>query len=158
MSIWETYRDTAISLALINLLVMFFCDSYKGILNRNFEQEVKAVVKHMSFCVLLFICCLFFSSPENIYPKEFFICLWVCSIILSCSIRSNRKMCLIRKKSQKKESLVVITTYEQAEKTIKLVSAKTYESFSITGICLVDRDMTGEQIEGIPVIACEKEF
>ena len=50
-------------------------------------------------------------------------------------------------------SLIIITTSTIADAVVKSILNHNYERYQINGIIVVDKDMTQENIEGIPVVA-----
>lgn len=50
-------------------------------------------------------------------------------------------------------SLIIITSSKIAEKVVKSIKNHNYEMYQMNGVIVLDRDMTGEDIEGVPVVA-----
>ena len=58
-----------------------------------------------------------------------------------------------RMKNGSDSSLISVTTSSIAEEVVKNVEEHNYEMQQINGVIIVDKDMTGETIEGIPVVS-----
>ena len=58
-----------------------------------------------------------------------------------------------RMKNGSDSSLIIVTTSSIAEEVVKNVEEHNYEMQQINGVIIVDKDMTGETIEGIPVVS-----
>ena len=57
------------------------------------------------------------------------------------------------KKSVNSDKLMVVTNYDQAEKVIDQIQNSNHWNYELTCITVMDRDMCGQEIKGIPVIA-----
>lgn len=50
-------------------------------------------------------------------------------------------------------SLYIVTNYDLASKVIQNVKEHNYNRYNINGLILIDKDMTGKEIAGVPVVA-----
>lgn len=153
------YRYIAICLGLIDLVVMFFNESYKGILKRGYLVELKEVFKHITYVNILLLLYLYMAHNSNRFSRIIFFSMWGIELICMWCIRCGWKRYLIKKKkNQFQRALVVVTTYKNVKSCIRSLTIKEYDSFKITGICIVDKNLCGEELEGIPVIANQENF
>lgn len=60
------YRDMIWSIALLDIVVIFFFDSYKNVLKRGFYQEFTMTLKHD---ILLTLSSVFYSDFPNMFTK-----------------------------------------------------------------------------------------
>ena len=151
------YRNMAIYLALINLVVVFFHESYRGILRRGYLKELKAVVSHICYLLLLSSLYLFVLQDGQDFSRIVFMITWgICVILMYIERCLWKNLILSGKISQPKRSLVIVTTSHLAEACLASLQANGYIPYLITGICLVDKDMVGEKIMEIPVVSDEK--
>lgn len=150
------YRQMAIYLTVIDLIVMFFNESYRGILRRGYLVEFKAVLKHITYVILLDLLYLFLLQEGEIFSRSTFLMMWAISIVMTWTVRVIWKNYLKNKKKDKvSRSMVVITAKSIADSCLETLTDYNYEPFEITGICIVDDDLTGERIHNISVIANE---
>ena len=54
-------------------------------------------------------------------------------------------------------SLLIITSSDIAAEVVRSMQEHNYQRFNLIGIVLVDKDMKGQKIEGIPVLANEED-
>lgn len=150
------YREMAVIFVLINLIVMFFNESYSDILKREYLQEFKAVFQHVSVVIVISSVCLFLLQKADKYSRITFIVMWILNIFICYLLRMLWKYYLrnIRKSASRyKSSLLVIASYDRAEIVLENLIKNDYNSFKITGVCVIDRDMKGGRLKGIPVVA-----
>ncbi len=149
------YQQMAILLVLIDIFVVFFFESYKGILRRGALVEFKSVVKHMTAVVVIDIIYLFLMQESEAFSRSVFLQLWALGIVLLYVERILLKKYLKRndRKKSKLRSVIVITSSEIAGKTLATIKEHQYGDFTLTGVAVLDQRQIGEQIEGIPVVA-----
>lgn len=150
------YRQMSVYLFLIDLIVMFFNESYRGILRRGYLVEFKAVLKHITYVILLGLLYLFLLQEGEIFSRSAFLMMWAISIVLTWTVRVTWKNYLkIKKRDKVSRSMIVITAKSIAESCLESLADYNYEPFKVMGICIMDDDLTGETIRDIPVIANE---
>lgn len=149
------YQQMAILLLLIDIFVVFFFESYKGIMRRGALVEFKCVVKHVTAVVVIDIIYLFLMQESEAFSRSVFLQLWVIGIVLVYAERSLLKKYLKKRnrKKSKLRSVIVVTASEIAEKTLTTIKEHQYGDFTLTGVALLDQNQTGETIKGIPVVA-----
>lgn len=148
------HRNIVICLGLIDLLVMFFNDSCKGILNRGYLKEFKSSIKHVTYVNILFLIYLFTVHSTTQFSRIVFFSMWGIEIVAVWAVRSCWKWYLLKKKrNQFQRSMVVVTTFENIKACIKSLTIKEYDTFKITGLCIIDSDQKGKVLEGFPVVA-----
>lgn len=153
------YRNTAISLILIDLIVMFFSESYKGILSRGLIMELKASFQHVTYVTAVLLLYLFVVQNGTVFSRIIFFTMWGIGIFNLWIVRCGWKKYLMEKRKLRCErSMVLVASSNQAEECIQSLTAKGYEPYRITGICLMDQDVRGTRINGIPVVAFEKDI
>lgn len=151
---FRNHLNTVICLGLIDLLVMFFNDSYKGILNRGYLKEFKSSIKHVTYVNILLLIYLFIVRNITQFSRIVFFGMWGIEIVAVWAVRCCWKWYLLKKKrNQFQRSMVVVTTFENIKKCIKSLTIKDYDTFKITGLCIIDSDQKGKVLEGFPVVA-----
>lgn len=147
------YRQIGIILALINICIAFFRESYHGVLKRDFIEELKCVVLHVSFVEVVLIAITFFMK-ELQYSREVFLLFWGVGILFCLIGRSIWKAVLHKQLFLNREErrILVVTTSNRVEDIItKLVSNEIFD-YEITGIVLVDKSWKGKKIDGYPIL------
>lgn len=67
------YSGVAISFILCQIAVMFFSQSYQGILKRGYYAEFTKTVKHVCMVMLLSMAYLLLPSNRNSFPESSFL-------------------------------------------------------------------------------------
>ncbi|MBU5305032.1 sugar transferase [Eubacterium callanderi] len=149
------YQQMAILLVLIDIFVVFFFESYKGIMRRGALVEFKCVVKHVTAVVVIDIIYLFLMQESEAFSRSVFLQLWAIGIVLVYAERSLLKKYLKKRnrKKSKLRSVIVVTSSQIVEKTLTTIKEHQYGDFTLTGVALLDQNQIGEAIEDIPVIA-----
>lgn len=147
------YRQIGVILALINICIAFFRESYHGVLKRDFVEEVKSVVLHVSFVEAALIAITFFMK-ELQYSREVFLLFWGTGVLFCLVGRSIWKAILHRQLflNRNKRQILVVTTSARVERIIaKLISNEIFD-YEIAGIVLTDEDWKGQEIKGYPIL------
>ena len=148
------YRNMAIVVELADLIVSFIFEAYKNVLKRGYYKEFALSVKQAVMLVLVSSLYLVTIQDGNDYSR---ITLFMTSGIygvLTYVVRILWKRYLEnRMKNGSDSSLIIVTTSSIAEEVVKNVEEHNYEMQQINGVIIVDKDMTGETIEGIPVVS-----
>ena len=155
----DTYQQMAFILTIMDIVVVFFMQSYKGILRRGYFREFKETLLHVSATITGFILFNFITKSGQQYSRMVVVLMWEIAIILCYMIRVWRKKVL---KSQTaltqkgKKALVILSDYAMAETFAGRISKNNYSDRKLAGIIVTDRDLTGQTIKGIPVVADRK--
>ena len=149
------YTMMNIMVILIHLSIMFISEGYSGILMRNAIQELKKVVIHNAemFAVILFI--LFFAKQSSVYSRILFALFVVIDTITMYIVRLVRKKVLYSNedKERGKGQMLIVTNHAHAQSLVKGLAESGYRNYLIHGIVILDKDMTGQKIDGIDVVA-----
>ena len=149
------YTMMNIMVILIHLSIMFISEGYSGILMRNAIQELKKVVIHNAemFAVILFI--LFFAKQSSVYSRILFALFVVIDTITMYIVRLVRKKVLYSNedKERGKGQMLIVTNHAHAQSLVKGLAESGYRNYLIHGIVILDKNMTGQKIDGIDVVA-----
>lgn len=151
----QLYRSEMVNLMLCQLVVTFFVNPFQDILKRGYYVEFKESFKHVFGVMLIAILHLFLTKQNVERPQVLFTLTAAAYFILLYLGRIFWKLYLRKrgKSSRGKRSLIIITVSDQAQEEISRLTDVSYEDFVISGIVFLDKDLTGQQIGGIPVVA-----
>ena len=153
------YRNAALVLVFIHLLVVFFGERYRGILRRGSLEEAKEVISHVTIVVIMLSVYLYMAQRGEEYSRAVFLLTWGLGIVLSYIIRVIWKKFLRSKAvwGGQKKSLMIVTRKETALDTIKTVQENNFGDYEITGLVLLGEiSLDGVNVlDGIPVVANE---
>ena len=153
------YRDMMWSLALMDIVVIFFFDSLKNVLKRGFYQEFVTTVKQTCLITLCSVFYLFtFKEAEN-YSRLVLGYTAALYLLLSYVLRCLWKNCL-RKYfgGAEKRSLLIVTVSDIVDIVIDNIKNKNYGDYFVTGVCILDKKAKGRVIDGVTVVADEDDL
>ncbi len=149
------YRSMAILLFMIQIIVTFFLESFKNVLKRGYYKESIETLKHACLVILSTAFCFFLTQTGEQYSRIILILTGVIYTFFTYFLRLFWKRHL--KKSgltnKGKRSLLIITCKDIASVVLDNINNYNYEGFQVSGIVIVDADMTGDEIGGIPVVS-----
>ncbi|HEM8966422.1 TPA: sugar transferase [Enterococcus faecium] len=148
------YRHMAIFIELENLTIIFLFEAYKNVLKRGYYKEAVASIKQ-SFMLLL-VCSLYLITMQdgNDYSRVSLFIMGVVYGLLTYIIRILWKGLLHhRMKNGEDVSLVIVTSQKIAKNVVRNLKEKNYGMYKLSCVIVVDRDMYGTTIGGVPVVA-----
>lgn len=149
------YRNEAIVFALIQLMIMFFDDSFKNVMKRGYLVEIGMTVKNMVYIIVLGVFYLFLIQEGDQFSRATIMLTGALYGILSYLMRTGWKA-VVKKRSSGEHSgrsLLIITTEKQSQSVVKSMLDFDYIGVHPTGVVLVDQDRTGHKIHGVPVVS-----
>ncbi|MGN0485184.1 MAG: sugar transferase [Lachnospiraceae bacterium] len=148
------YVQFAVIMALFEMLVSVFFESFKNVLKRGIYQEFTMTVKHICLVELLSSFYLFYIQKSQSYSRIVFYLSAFFYVIFAFVSRNCWKNGLKKRRNQGgKRALLIVTTGNLAGRTVRDMQENNYEMFHLAGIAVIDCDMTGQTIEGINVVA-----
>lgn len=152
------YRNMAVFLALANVVILFFYETFHGVLRRGYYKEFAVTVKHTVLIELFAVMYLFTLKEGELYSRSSLYLMGLLYVLLTYAVRLIRKKRLKMKMSVGGErSLLIVTTSDIAEEVISNIKDYNYELFHIAGLVITDKDMKGKKIAGISVVATVKD-
>lgn len=150
----ELYRNMAIALIGIDIILMTVLNTTKNVLKRDLVSEIKVTLKHGIILGLLAVSCLFILQKGETYSR---LCL-ILNVILYISL-SGIFRCIWKKylkkgmEEGKNTSLLIVTSQYNLEETISNIRANNYARYILAGIAVADKDMVGQKINGVQIVA-----
>lgn len=152
------YRNMAIVLELADLVTMFMLDMLHHVAQRGRYRELIATVGNVVAVGLLGSAYLFVMQEGAAYSRMTFGITLVLYFILSYTTRLAWKRVLASGKwDRNRRSLLIVTTKAEAKEVVETVKLNNYGKFLISGLVIVDKDMAGQSIAGVNVIANSKD-
>jgi len=156
----EPYKRLVIGLLMIDICVVFFAESYKGILRRNKFQELKAVIIN---CITIFVGLLVFmwqTKQSAVYSRQILYVFLILAIVFEFFTRILLKRGIRKRiiKSRYRSEMIIVTSEEYAEECVCNFEKMEYTEFAVKGIVIIDKQMKGQKIRGVPVVANADDF
>lgn len=155
------YWRIGVILILIDLVIVFFRDSYKDVIRRGYLKEIGASFTHLSFVMSGLLLYLFLMQQSEFFSRLTIFWTWVLGFILMYLSRIALKTWLRRRMMQKENlvSVLVVASSDTAEAIIERLLDRKYRDFDIVGVILVGGlPEKRRKICGIPVVATGSDF
>ncbi len=155
-----SYFKLGIVMTLVAVIMAFSTECYSGILRRKFMSEAGSSIKHSTMVFVGVLVYLTATKQSDAYSRIVIFIFWGISAVFVWLERIIYKSMLRRriKKTHKKSSMLLVTDKASAKHLVQSFTKDPYHDFSIDGIVVIDQDLTGSDIEGIPVVASADSF
>lgn len=151
------YRNMAIFVELADIIVIFVFESYKNVLKRGYYKEFASSIKQSIMLVLVSSLYLITIQEGNDYSRiALYMMAGIYGVITYLTRVLWKSYLNHRMTTGGDSSLIIVTTSRIAKEVVENVKEHNYEMWQINGVIIVDKDMTGESIEGIPVVSDAK--
>lgn len=148
------YLNILLVFTLVDVVVLIMNSTLKNVLKRGAYIEFAQTVKHAFYLVLIVSFYLFSTQKSAAYSRIVIYLFASYYVLLTYAVRLLwKKAVLSGKASRDQASLFVITTAERAERILGSLQETGKGQYKLSGICITDRDMTGETMADVPVCA-----
>ena len=150
----DEYRELAVIYLLSDFLVIVANQTMKNVLKRGYYKELAQTVKH-AVLVFLVVTLYLFSTKAGIdYSRIVLYLTTAYYVVISYGIRLGWKKYLLRRYAGKVgPAMYFLTTAERASRVVSRFKQMDMANCVLQGMCILDRDCTGETVEGVPVTA-----
>lgn len=153
----ERYTELAVMLAFLDFAVLIVHETMKNVLYREVHREFAQTLKHVFFVEALLMLYLFATKSSAYYSRIILVSFALYYFAVSFVVRVLWKKYLRSSKSPlAKSALYLITTGDRVDEVVSRYLSDKAVQYLVTGICLLDEDRTGTEIQGIPVNTTEK--
>lgn len=157
MGMEDTFMQLGNSLTTIivaALLAMLFTKDKGTFVKRGrFEESKSVLYKAVVFAAIVAVYELITRSSQ--IPRGVYVCTVIVSLVLMFIGRQLMKMYLKRigKDENRADRVIAITMKNRAAQLVKDLDREEDWVRTLTGLIIMDKDMTGEEIEGVKVVA-----
>ena len=150
----DDYRNLAVVYTLVDFMVLIANQSMKDVLKRGFYKELAQTTRHVVLVTLVVSLYMFSVQSGKAYSRIIIYLAAAFYLVIAYAVRLLwKKLRLSRKKGQHHTAYYFVTTQDRAEHIIKRFRENDLYSSAIQGLCILDRDCTGQTISGVPVTA-----
>lgn len=137
------------------IFVYFFTSSREEMIYRNWIQETFDVVKMEVYIAALTVGYFFITQTSWYYSRVQMTIYFSGSIVCVIITRQILKRFILKSyhRSGFNEKIMLVTTYDQVHDVMRKVKQTRNWYFRISNLAIVDRDVIGEEIEGLDVVA-----
>ena len=153
------YRYMILSMALMDIVVIFFFDSLKNVLKRGLYREFAATVKQTCLITLCSVFYLFIFKEADDYSR--LVLGYTAGLYLSISYLTRIAWKYFLHQyfgGAAKRSLLIVTVADTVDAVIDNIKNKNYADYAVTGVCILDQKAKGQIIDGVPVVADEDDL
>lgn len=152
------YRSLGLVILIGDIGVMLVSNTFKNVLKRDFYREFSVTVKHVCILEAVVIVYLFTIQESVNYSRVMVGLLGIFYFLFGYLSRVLWKKQL-RKGigAASRSSLLIVTSENTANEIAQNIRDNNYEKFRLAGIAVLDRDMRGQTIAGVPVVAYERD-
>lgn len=149
------YRNMAVTLFLIEILVIFFFETLKNVRKRGVYREFVVTVKHVCLVMLISSFYLFLTQRGEAYSRIILVVTAGIYLVIGFATRMAWKRHLLSQNALqgKCRSLLIVTTESMINTVVENIKGNNYEGFYITGVTILDRNLVGKTAGGIQVVA-----
>ena len=150
----DFYVTMATIFTLSFCVVMLFYSGYKNVIRRGYYKEFVGVLQKTALVSLLSILALYLTQKSTDTSRLVFVIFCIIDILLSYTVRILHKKKLRKKDALNigSRSLIIVCRSINAAQFLERIKEEDY-GLNITGLVIADKDMRGQEIAGIPVIA-----
>ncbi len=156
----DYYNRLAVVVLLVDICIVFFFEAYTGILRRNRVQELKVVLMHCSMVFGIIAVYVWATKQAEIYSRQIIFVFWGIAMIVEYISRCVWKIYIRQRmiRGKKFSKLIVVTEKRYAEECVADFQHDRYKEFEVVGVVIVDENRIGDEICGVPVVACADTF
>jgi len=152
----DDYRNLAIVYTLVDIVVLFANRTMKNVLKRGYYKELAKTVWHSVLVTLIVSLYMFSVQAGVVYSRITVYLTFGYYLVITYGIRVLWKLMLLRRRRDVcHQAIYFVTTESRAELVIERFRKNTLGGTAIQGLCIIDRDCTGQTIAGVPVTASE---
>lgn len=148
------YRGIGAIILLAELAVMLLTGAFSGVLRRGRYAEFTATLKQAFIVVAAVIMILFTTQTRAAYSRFILYLTGILYVCISYFLRILWKTLLLKRRAAAEQrSLLLVTDSDLAQECVADIMGHDTEGLLITGIAILDRNMRGRKISGVPVVA-----
>ena len=145
---------------LIDVVVVFFTEAYTGILMRNRYQEFLATARHNITVFGGILVYMYATKVSTQYSRPTLFVFLFLSMTMQYIMRVMIKRFVRQRKLHdiNKTEMLVVAESDKIGDCLREIAHDKYTDFKVTGAAVIDKDLTGASIQGIPVVATADDF
>ncbi|MCC2231255.1 sugar transferase [Lachnospiraceae bacterium CLA-AA-H215] len=154
----DLYRNVAIVIELADLVILYSFNTMKRVLKRGHYREVIVTLEHTLILAATISAYLFISHEGGNYSRSAYGFMMLIYLLLTYVTRELWKSVLRKLRidpDRGSRSLLIITTSDVADEVLTNIRENNYAGYHLAGLAVLDRNLTGVTMDGIPVVAGE---
>lgn len=150
----EPYVALLVVILVAYAIVTILIPNRQTIIERGLLSEIFTVTKLHLYMIAFTIGYLYFTKTSTLYSREQMIIFVILSVVFMVILRQILKRLITKEfhRSGANEKIMLVTTSERVEEVINQIKKTRNWYFRISNIVLLDKDMVGEEVDGIEII------
>ncbi|MCR4641026.1 MAG: sugar transferase [Lachnospiraceae bacterium] len=151
----DTHLFFGILLLAMSLMYSMMTDWNRDFFIRGFFRELVAIGKYTATITVVSVLFMYMRNDVDMLSRMVFGIFAIIDLVLTylCHLAFKEYMLRYYKKSLKSDKLMVITVRERASRIIEQIRSEHAWNYELTSIAIMDEDMKGQEIDGVPVVA-----
>jgi len=146
------YRALAVMLVVVDILIAAIFNTMHNVMKRGLYQEVIQTIRQVLLVLAVITLYMFATQMGDVYSRLTIFYTALLHLLLGYLIRMAWKPVVRRVgMNSPKAAMIMVADEKQVPEILERVSAT--DDVEYTGIVLSNRDGTGEEISGVPVVA-----
>ena len=152
--VMKVLNGNIVTIIIAVLIAALFCNIKGDVLNRGKFEELASVMKKSLISSAVIAVYELLSKTAQGVPRSVYVITFFMGTVLMFLLRMLVKVYMKHRNGGKRtNSILVITIKNRVEDTLSKAAARNDWMRRIDGIVITDEDMTGQSIEGFPVVA-----
>lgn len=149
-----TYNSGLLVVTLIDAAVIVFYQTFRNVIQRDLFKEISITAKHTIIVALASIISIYITDTTGYYNRYFLLLMFVFYVVITFVVRCLWKLFLTKRATNGgKRKLFIVTTESMMETVLEHIRNKNYQRYNIVGISVIDKDLKGEYIDGVKIVA-----
>ncbi len=139
-----------------HVFAALFFSSYKDIMKRGYAKELKATLVHNIIVLVMIVMLMFIIKRTDVMSRIIVGLTFIFSCVLMYISRIVIKKILLKRREKKGTGgimFLVMTEEASAVRTVSTVLSNNTHALGIAGVIVMDADMVGQSVCGVPVVA-----
>jgi len=140
---------------LLYIVIFYFYDTYSRLFKRGYVEELITVAKINGILAVTLMAVMYLLQEGATFSRLFFLCFIFLNLLIDYTLRQYFKLLLlgVYKRSNSSNKIMVITTYNQVHKVLSQIRKENAWEYQITSLTILDKNLVGQKINGIEVVA-----
>lgn len=152
----QLYRTAAVMLGVMDFVLLFVCNTFAGVLKRGLFQELCQTIKQGVYVFLVFALYLFAVQNGQDFSRIVMFISAGLYIVISYLVRIIMKQFIKTVKlSSDKPAMLIVSSSDKIYEVMQSLDNIWFHNYAIRGIIVLDKNMIGRSIMGVPVVASE---
>ncbi|MFI3213288.1 MAG: sugar transferase [Eubacteriales bacterium] len=151
----DIHNLSTLYLIIICILYNLIFDPNRNFFKKRYYMEILNIIKYVVALLLVLIVMLYFNQATYDLSRMVFTCFAIANCILTFGGHMLFKRYMVRnyRHSGNSNKVIILTEQTDMDEILSHISNDNAWDYQVTAIAVMDADMVGKSINGIPIIA-----